>query len=218
MNKCARMVRVCVYLSLVLLLGFSLWEPVDGRRTRYKPKPKPKPDKKPIEEIAPAQNVDISKMNGQWYLLSVASRCKYLLEHGYKVEGTIITLTATDSPKAPIQVSTFTKLNYQCWEIKQQYETTKSLGRFLLRAKMPVKNTEVLIVETDYNSYAILLYKKMNNLTLKLYGRSPEIAEDIVDKFEEIAKKQNLGLDVIFQFPNYGFCQSADSEHTLVMT
>lgn len=61
-NMCAGMVRMCVYLSLVLLLGFSLWEPADGRRTRAKPKPKPKPDKKLIEEFAPAQNVDISKV------------------------------------------------------------------------------------------------------------------------------------------------------------
>ncbi|XP_060756567.1 complement component C8 gamma chain [Neoarius graeffei] len=212
---CAGMVRVCVYFSLVLLLGFSLWAPVDGRRTRYKPKTKPKTDQKPVEEIAPAQNVDISQLSGKWYLLSVASRCKYLLEHGMKVEGTYITLTPPVSPKAPIQVSTFTKLNYQCWEIKQKYETTGSLGRLLLRAKIPLKNTEILIVDTDYNSYAILLYKRRDKRTLKLYGRSPEISLDIVDKFEAIATKQNLGLEVIFEFPTYGFCQSADKDHTL---
>ncbi|KAK3515881.1 hypothetical protein QTP70_034736 [Hemibagrus guttatus] len=105
------MVRVCVYLSLVLLLlGFSLWGPVNGRRTRYKSKPKPKPDKNPVEEIVSVQNFDINQVSGKWYLLSVASRCKYLLEHGYKVEGTIMTLTAPVSPKDPIKVSTFTKL------------------------------------------------------------------------------------------------------------
>ncbi|KAF5899689.1 armadillo repeat-containing protein 3, partial [Clarias magur] len=194
---------------------FSLWEPVDGRRTRYKPKPKPKPEKKPIEEIVPAQDIDFNKLSGKWYLLSVASRCKNLLEHGFKVEGTIITMAAPDSPNAPIQVSTYTKLNYQCWEIKQKYETSQNMGRFLLKAKMPVKNTEIIIVETNYNSYAILLYKQMNKLTMKLYGRAPEIAESIVDKFEDMAKKQDLGLDVVFQFPTYGFCQSADKEHTL---
>ncbi|TSL10160.1 Methionine-R-sulfoxide reductase B2, mitochondrial [Bagarius yarrelli] len=156
---------------------FSLWGPVNGRRTRYKPKPKP--DQNPIEELAPVQNFNINQMSGKWYLLSVASRCKYLLEHGFKVEGTIMTLTAPVSPKEPVTVSTLTKLNYQCWEIKQKYESTKSPGSFLLR------------------------------------GRSPVIAENIVDKFEDMAKKQNLGLDVVFQFPTYGFCQSADTDHTL---
>lgn len=211
------MVRVYVYWCL-LLVGFSLWEPGNGRRTRYKPKPKPKPDQNPIEEIVPVQNFDISQLNGKWYLLSVASRCEYLLEHGFKVEGTTITLTAPSSPKAPVTVSTLTKLNYQCWEIKQKYESTESPGRFLLRAKIPQKNTEILILDTDYRTYTILLYKMRNKLTFKLYGRSPVIADNIVDKFEDMAKKQNLGLDVVFQFPTYGFCQSADEEHTLVMT
>ncbi|KAK3541060.1 hypothetical protein QTP86_012333 [Hemibagrus guttatus] len=110
-----------------------LWGPVNGRRTRYKSKPKPKPDKNPVEEIVSVQNFDINQVSGKWYLLSVASRCKYLLEHGYKVEGTIMTLTAPVSPKDPIKVSTFTKLNFQCWEIKQHYETTKSPGHFLLK-------------------------------------------------------------------------------------
>lgn len=63
MNLGAGMVRVCVYLSLVLLLlGFSVWGPVNGRRTRYKPKPKPKPDKNPVEEIASVQNFDIDQV------------------------------------------------------------------------------------------------------------------------------------------------------------
>ncbi|XP_027029697.2 complement component C8 gamma chain [Tachysurus fulvidraco] len=214
------MVRVCVYLSLVLLLGFSLSGPVNGRRTRYKPKPKPKPKpgENPIEEIAAVRNFDVNQMSGKWYLLSVASRCKYLLEHGFKVEGTIITLTAPVSSNEPLKVSTFTKLNYQCWEIQQRYETTKTPGQFLLRAKIPAKNNDIFIVDTDYKSYAMLLYKMKDKLTFKLYGRSPVIAESIVDKFEDMAQKQNLGLDVTFQFPIYGFCQSADKEHTLVMT
>ncbi|KAI5629320.1 complement component C8 gamma chain precursor [Silurus asotus] len=106
----AGMVRACVYLSLVLLLGFSLLESVDGRRTRYKPKPKPTSATKPVEEIRPASNVKINEISGQWYLLSMASRCKYLMEHGYKVEGTIIKLNVPSSQKDPIEVSTLTKL------------------------------------------------------------------------------------------------------------
>lgn len=35
-----------------------------------------------------------------------------------------------------------------------------------------MKNTEILIVDTDYNSYAILLYKRRDKRTLKLYGMS----------------------------------------------
>lgn len=38
----------------------------------------------------------------------------------------------------------------------------------------------------------------------RLKGRSSEVPDKIVDKFEDRAKTFNLGLDVIFQYPDYG--------------
>jgi len=35
-------------------------------------------------------------------------------------------------------------------------------------------------------------------------GRSSEVPDNIVDKFENRAKTFHLGLDVIFQYPDYG--------------
>ncbi|XP_036414737.1 complement component C8 gamma chain [Colossoma macropomum] len=212
------MMRICVCVLLLALLGLSVFDPVDGRRTRFKPKPKDKKKEKPEEEITPAKDIDIHQMSGKWYLLTVASRCQHLLEKGFKVEGTTITLTPPASTNSPLKVSTFTKLNYQCWEIQQHYETTKITGHFLLKGNMPLMNTEITVIDTDYSSYSILVYKRMKKITMKLYGRSTQVPDAIVDKFEELAKKHNMGLDVIFQFPDYGFCQSAVKEYTLVMT
>ncbi|KAG9283266.1 complement component C8 gamma chain [Astyanax mexicanus] len=210
--------RLYVFALLLFLLVLGVFESVEGRRTRFKPKPKEKKTEKSVEEITPAKDININQIGGKWYLLTVASRCQHLLEKGFKVESTIINLTPPVSPRSPLKVSTFTKLNYQCWEIKQNYETTNSTGRFLLKGNMPVMNVEILIIDTDYSSYAILLYKRMKKITMKLYGRSTQVPEAIQDKYEELARKHNLGLDLNFQFPDYGFCESADKEHTLVMT
>ncbi|XP_062842006.1 complement component C8 gamma chain [Trichomycterus rosablanca] len=210
-------IRASVCLLVVLTLVLSLCDA--GKKKRWKPQPKPKkPDEKPVEEMLPARYIDINQMSGKWYLLTVASRCPYLLEHGYKAEGTIMTLTAPASPGGPVKMNTLTKHNFQCWEIQQDYETTNMTGIFLLKSRIPVKNTDVLVVDTDYSSYTVLLYKRMKNITMKLYGRSTRVSDAVVDKFEDLATKQNLGLDVIFEFPVYGFCPSADKEHTLVMT
>lgn len=38
----------------------------------------------------------------------------------------------------------------------------------------------------------------------RLKGRSGEVPDNIVDKFEDRAKTFKLGLDVIFQYPDYG--------------
>ncbi|KAK1806779.1 hypothetical protein P4O66_004806 [Electrophorus voltai] len=197
--------QICVYLSLVVvLLGLCAWGPVEMRRTRFKPKPKPKKNGKPLEEILPAQNIDIKQMSGKWFLLSVASRCNYLLDNHYKVESTTMTLTVPDSPDSPVAVSTFRKHNYQCWEIRQHYERASSPGHLLLKGNQPEMDVKITVVQTDYNSYAILVYKRMRKITMKLYGRTTSITDTIVDRFEELAQKQNLGLDVVFQFPDYG--------------
>ncbi|XP_076868931.1 methionine-R-sulfoxide reductase B2, mitochondrial isoform X1 [Brachyhypopomus gauderio] len=207
--------RVCVYVSVALLL---LGLHVETRRSRFKPKLKPKKDVKPVEEILPAQNIDISQMSGKWFLLTTASRCKNLLENAFKVESTTMTLTAPESPDSPMLVTTFRKHNYQCWEIRQHYESTGSPGHLLLKGNQPEMNVKITIVETDYKTYAILVYKRMDKITMKLYGRTTEVTDAIVDTFEKLAQKQNLGLDVVIQFPDYGFCDSADKEHVLVMT
>ncbi|TRZ03826.1 hypothetical protein DNTS_014944, partial [Danionella cerebrum] len=76
--------------------------------------------------------------------------------------------------------------------------------------KRPADDVDVVVLETDYRSYAVLVFKKGTNITVKLYGRSGDVPDNIVDKFEGHAKTFNLGLDVIFPYPAYGFCEAAE--------
>ncbi|XP_062377057.1 complement component C8 gamma chain [Sardina pilchardus] len=170
-----------------------------------------------IDKITAAPNLDLSQMAGKWYLISAASKCPYLLESGFKVESTTISLTPPTTSDAPMLVSTFRKLNQQCWEIKQEYQTTSSKGRLLLSNKNPKKNIDIVIAETDHSSYAILYYQRQGQISMKLYGRSPKVPDSTADKFEEFAGKQGLGLDYVFQFPSYSFCESIDKDCVLVM-
>ncbi|XP_030623249.1 complement component C8 gamma chain [Chanos chanos] len=169
----------------------------------------------PIDKIAPVENFNIQQMSGKWYLVSAASKCQYLLENSFSVEGTIINLTPS---KSTLSVSTLRKFNYQCWEIRQIYQVRKPAGRLFLKGPYSKKDVDIVIGDTDYSSYAIVYFQRHCRIAMKLYGRTPELPDAVVDKFEELAKKQNLGLDVVFQFPTYGFCESADKDHTLDMT
>lgn len=182
-----------------------------GRRNQRKQK------ESPIDKITAAPNLNLDQMAGKWYLISVASKCPYLLETGFKVESTIISLTPPSAADEPMLVSTLRKLNEQCWEIKQEYETTKTKGRLLISNKNPRKNIDIVIAETDHNSYAMFYYQRHGKISLKLYGRSPKVPDSIADKFEELAAKQSLGLDYVFQFPDYSFCESTDKDYVLVM-
>ncbi|XP_061093514.1 complement component C8 gamma chain [Conger conger] len=169
----------------------------------------------PIDKIPAVLDIDLPKMNGKWFLVSVASKCQYLRENNLRLEGTTIILTVDPSPTSPLSVSTLRKLNMQCWEIRQKYLSTKTSGRFLLKSRNKKNDIDVVIGETDYNSYSILYYQKRGKISIKLYGRSERLEDHILDKFEQLAEKQNLGIDFVFPFPKYGFCQSADEKHVL---
>ncbi|XP_016410155.1 complement component C8 gamma chain-like [Sinocyclocheilus rhinocerous] len=172
------MIRLWLHLFFVLTwLGF--WEPAEARRARFKPTP-PKTKKseaeKTIEKLAPGQNINIDQMSGKWYLLTVASRCKNLLESG-KVESTIVTRTVTGEK---VSVSTVRKLNFECWEIKQNYMETKTPGQLFLQGKRPAENVDIMVLETD--SYATVVFKRAGEITMKLYGRSSEVPDNILEK------------------------------------
>lgn len=54
--------QICACVCVLLLLGLSVFEPVEGRRTRFKPKKKDKKIEKPAEEISPAMDIDINQV------------------------------------------------------------------------------------------------------------------------------------------------------------
>ncbi|KAA8580865.1 hypothetical protein FQN60_013823 [Etheostoma spectabile] len=233
-------------LAVVVLMCLCLWgstEAVGGAVSRPKPQKRPpkKPKVDPIELIPAAQNVDIQQMAGTWYLLNTASKCSYLMTHGTKVEPTVMTLT--HSSAQTLSVSTKTRHNHQCWEILQVYDLTPTTGKLTLQGTRPELNTEIVIGETDYNSYAIMYYQKLGKMTMKLYGgflsydalvwyfrsksqvvvliffysaRSVDnLSEPMLTKFEQLAEKQGLGLAYLFPFPNYSHCGDVDKDHVI---
>ncbi|XP_035508925.1 complement component C8 gamma chain [Morone saxatilis] len=208
----------CMVVVLVLMC-MCLWsstEAVGGAKSR--PRPQKRPPKKPKVEATdvtqPAQNIDIQQMTGTWYLLNTASKCSYLIKHGTQVEPTVMTLT--NSPDQTLSVSTKTRHNHQCWEILQVYNLSPAPGQLTLKGPRPELDTQIVIGETDYNSYAIMYYHKRGKITMKLYGRSVDnLSEPMLAKFEQLAEKQHLGLAYLFPFPTYSHCGTVDQDHVI---
>ncbi|KAK2859367.1 hypothetical protein Q5P01_003987 [Channa striata] len=206
-------------LAVVLLM--CLWgssEAVGGAKSRPRPQRRPpkKPKINPIDVTPPAQNIDIQQMTGRWYLLNSASKCTYLINHGTKVEPTVINLTYSITSNQTVSVSTKTRHNHQCWEILQVYNLTPTPGRLTLKGSRPELNTDILIGETDYSSYAVMYYQKQGKITMKLYGRSADnLSEPILTKFEQLAEKQDFQLAYLFPFPTYSHCGDVDQDHII---
>lgn len=208
-------------LAVVALMCVCLWdstEAVGGAVSRPRPqrRPRKKPKVEPIDVTPAAQNVDIQQMTGTWYLLNTASKCSYLINHGTKVEPTVMTLTRSSPTDETLSVSTKTRHNHQCWEILQVYDLTPTPGKLTLKGTRPELNTEIAIGETDYTSYAIMYYQKRGKITMKLYGRTTDnLSEPMLTKFEQLAEKQGLGLAYLFPFPTYSHCGDVDQDHVI---
>ncbi|KAM9839681.1 complement component C8 gamma chain [Aulostomus maculatus] len=208
-------------LIVVVLIVVCLWGSVGavgGAKSR--PRPQRRPHKKtkvePADLTPPAQNIDIKQMTGTWYLLNTASKCSYLMNHGTKVEPTVMTLTFSPESDETLLVSTKTRHNHQCWEILQMYNLKQTPGKLTLKGARPELNIEIVIGETDYSSYAIMYYQKGGKITMKLYGGTVDnLSEPMLTKFEQLAEKQGMGLAFLFPFPTYSHCGDVDQHHTI---
>ncbi|XP_013863898.1 complement component C8 gamma chain [Austrofundulus limnaeus] len=215
------MAGACRCVLAVLLLCLCLWVPseaVGGAKSRPKPQKRPpkKPKVDPVDSTPPAQNIDIQQMMGTWFLLNTASKCSYLIKHGTSVEPTVMMLTRHEASDQTLSVSTKTRQNHQCWEILQVYHLTSTPGKLLLKGARPELNTDIVIGETDYTSYAVLFYQKQGKVTVKLYSRSvDDLSEPVLAKFEQLAEKHSLGLAYLFPFPTYSHCGDVDKDHTI---
>ncbi|KAM8934343.1 complement component C8 gamma chain [Pelodytes ibericus] len=170
----------------------------------------------PIDKIGSQANFNLDKFAGKWYLLSVASECNYLKVNNHRVEATTIQASQATKPQKSdnLSVHTLRKMDGICWEIRQNYLKNKMNGRYILNAPGPVK-THMVVGETDYDRYAILYYQTQRKINLKLYGRTTTVANEIYQKFDELAAKQGIELHYIYPFPMYGFCEKADQFHIL---
>ncbi|XP_034291965.1 complement component C8 gamma chain [Pantherophis guttatus] len=189
-------------IALLLLAGLLLASPSWARR--------PKPSKNSIDKISAQEQFDPARFAGKWFLVGVASDCLYLRENGYRVEATNVVVSID---RDSLLFKTFRPLDGICWNIKQRYFADKTPGRFLLKGRGVT--VDVVVGETDYSSYAILYFQKNRKISAKLYGRTAQVTSSVLKKFEAAMTALGISEDLIFYYPVYGFCSSADQFHIL---
>ncbi|NXX84598.1 CO8G protein, partial [Urocolius indicus] len=142
------------------------------------------------------------QLAGSWFLVAMASPCRSLAQHSYRLEATAVTLSVSDEQS--LVISTFRRLDGTCWEIRQRYLPAQAHGRFLLKGRGYGGTVDVLVGETDPSSYAILYYQQGHSISVKLYGRSSRVSDAVANRFEQLAGDVGLSQDLIYYFPTYG--------------
>ncbi|MEE6504848.1 hypothetical protein FKM82_005359 [Ascaphus truei] len=138
-------------------------------------------------EIREQPDFHIQKFLGKWYGVSVASNCSMFLSMKDKMKMPVILFTSGKGSDVNVNIGFMTPQG--CLQRDLTYHTI-SPGHFSYSAK---GESDVRMVDTDYDSYALEFSRTVRQkgeitITLKLYGRNPELPEDVQNKFSEHCK------------------------------
>ncbi|KFR03205.1 Protein AMBP, partial [Opisthocomus hoazin] len=149
------------------------------------------------------------QMYGKWYDIAVGTTCKWM--KNYKEKFSMGTLVLGPGPSAD-QISTAsTRLRQgDCTIISGEYEKTSTPGKYTYYNPKWDVSIRSYVLRTNYEEYAVILMKKKSSFgpstTLKLYGRSPELREDLIEDFQQLALEMGIPTDSIFILANRGEC------------
>ncbi|GAB0198321.1 protein AMBP [Grus japonensis] len=166
------------------------------------------------EDIQVQENFEAERMYGKWYDIAIGTNCKWM--KNYKEKFSMGTLVLGPGPSAN-QISTAsTRLRYMalpqgdCTHVSGEYQKTSTPGKYTYYNPKWDVSIRSYVLRTNYEEYAVILMKKKSSFgpstTLKLYGRSPELREDLIESFQQLAVEMGIPADSIFILANRGEC------------
>ncbi|NXC68676.1 AMBP protein, partial [Anhinga anhinga] len=159
------------------------------------------------EDIQVQENFEAERMYGKWYDIAIGTTCKWM--KNYKEKFSMGTLVLGPGPSAN-QISTAsTRLRQgDCTLISGEYQKTSTPGKYTYYNPKWDVSIRSYVLRTNYEEYAVILMKKKSSFgpstTLKLYGRSPELREDLIETFQQLALEMGIPADSIFILANRG--------------
>ncbi|XP_044162471.1 LOW QUALITY PROTEIN: protein AMBP-like [Bufo gargarizans] len=191
--------KVCLYL-LPVILALVTGSPVQTA------------DDVPIQE-----NFDVNGIFGKWYDIAIGSTCKWLKKYKGKFDVGTMELSEGQTDEEIQTLSTRMRRG-TCTQVSNVYEKTEVPGKFKYINEKYGAEVVNYVVFTNYNEYATMLMRKTKRgettTTVKLYGRTPELRQSLIDDFKQFAFEQGVEEDSVFILENKGECTPGDIEVT----
>ncbi|NXT25849.1 AMBP protein, partial [Syrrhaptes paradoxus] len=159
------------------------------------------------EDIQVQENFEAEQMYGKWYDIAIGTTCKWM--KNYKEKFSMGTLVLGPGPSAD-QISTASTRMRQgdCTHVTGEYQKTSTPGKYTYYNPKWDVSIQSYVLHTNYDEYAVILMKKKSSFgpttTLKLYGTSPELREDLIEAFQQQALELGIPADSIFILANRG--------------
>ncbi|XP_054854169.1 protein AMBP [Eublepharis macularius] len=167
------------------------------------------------EDIQVQENFDEERFYGKWYDIAIGSTCQWMKKH--KDRFPMGTLVVGPGQSSEVISMTTTRLRRGvCSQVIGEYQKTDIPGKLTYYNPKWDVNIDTFVVHTNYNEYAIFVMKKNSahglSTTAKIYGRSPELREDLVTEFRQLALDLGIHEDSISILINKGECVPSTDE------
>lgn len=186
--------------GLVLLVAAGL-RPGSGNPVQAQP------------EIQTQENFDLPKIYGKWYDVAIGSTCKWLKEYKDKFVMGTLEMGVGENRDELSTASTRIRQGV-CSKVFGMYHKTSIPGKFTYYSPKWEMTIDSYVVYTNYDEYAIVLMRKTKGgettTNVKLYGRTPELRESLIEEFTQFCLEQGVSSDSIFRMKNEGECISGE--------
>ncbi|NXM84837.1 AMBP protein, partial [Oenanthe oenanthe] len=168
------------------------------------------------EDIQVQENFQAERMYGKWFDIAIGTTCKWM--KNYKEKFSMGTLVLGPGPSADQISTTSTRLRQgDCTQVSGEYQKTSTPGKYTYYNPKWQVSIQSYVFRTNYEEYAVILMKKKSSFgpstTLKLYGMSPELREDLIESFHQLALEMGIPEDSIFILANRGECVPQETEN-----
>ncbi|XP_053328501.1 protein AMBP [Spea bombifrons] len=172
----------------------------------------------PEETITTQEGFELPKLFGKWYDIAVATTCKYMQHH--KSNFNMGTMELSEGETGGDVQSVSTRMRHgTCAQKSRSYQKTDVPGKFIHADPSKGAEMENYVVYTNYEEYAIMIVRRIwgtgkTATVLKLYGRTPEVRQSLVEEFKQFALERGIPQDAIFLLTNKGECEPGEIEVT----
>ncbi|XP_053195612.1 protein AMBP-like [Scomber japonicus] len=158
----------------------------------------------------PQENFNLGRFLGTWHDVALATTCSHMLRNkGDAAIGKLILQRGTTEGK--LKMTRRVLRQGTCKEISGDYELTSTPGRLYYNDAKWAKEVDAYVVHTNYNEYAIVIMSKQKSsgeksTSVKLYSRTMEVRDTVLDDFKTLVRQQGMGDDTIVIKKNKGDC------------
>uniref|UniRef100_A0A665X0X7 Protein AMBP n=1 Tax=Echeneis naucrates TaxID=173247 RepID=A0A665X0X7_ECHNA len=163
------------------------------------------------EPLYPTQeNFDLAQFLGTWHDVAVATSCPHMQRHRTDAAiGKLILQRGSSEDK--LKMTRTVQRSGICREISGDYELTTTPGRFSYHVAKYASDVDAYVVHTNYNEYGIVIMSMkrssgQTSISLKLYSRTMEVRDTVLEDFKTLVKEQGMSDDTIIIKQNKGDC------------